>query len=460
MTTQAFPINNNQLRTMIRNPNNKYYPKEWRNSFCSNPPQYFSPAPNTDGVRRPKLFYPFKKNSNFDYADTDYKTTEKKFTFKCKTHIEALSTENKRKANMIRTCGNKPTAMYKSMHKETLDVAKHKVIPRNRRRFNTASDHQLDSVNENKSVITNPSERPYSNFGYGNRLSSDYVRTKRNASPSPDKSIIRNSHNSSQMKSARKSEMNDTNDSPGQKAGDADGSGTKDFDQNVLDSSGNKFSLDATDNTKFIDDRFASIKNKFLDDRNSIRTTTRSNISYRIGPNKNNRLLNNKRLEYNQNLSQGERYSARKPIENIDYNENPHQVNINSWEYLQALNENKWRHQDYRIKTKAKYNMLGMRPKTGVMSSSKNRKKCLNKTMGSIDTTTDQDYSPDYNGTSNFNDKEMKIIPRHGVNKTHKGYYYEDYNAHVPRPGSGNRSYWLNTADRINQTSQYFYGAH
>jgi len=391
MSISVYPINKDQLHGMIRQPANKYQPKEWRNSFCSNPPVYFSPMPNREGVRRPKLFYPFKKNSNFDYADTDYSTTEKKFTFKNKNRIEALSCENKRKANMIRTDGFEPTKLYKKMHKDTLSVACSKIQPINRfKNENDGSEGKLDEVVNNDSILTSTSERPYSNFAYGLGLTAGYTRDKRNAQASPGR-ISLGTWNKSQTYTA-----------------DYTPEIKNKFSRNVLDSTGNKFTLNDCDNAAFVEEKFSAIKNKFLDDgRSTIRNSTRSAISYRIGGN-NERSLNGRNMDLNQNLSSVDRYSKKKPVENVDFNaEDPHKVNINNWEFNTALKDKKCVADNYRIKA-YDYNGVNLRPKTHGTPNLKVRRRVYNaKNQGQIN-YYDNDNCSQKGHTETFDDKELK----------------------------------------------------
>lgn len=385
MSISVYPINKEQLHGMIRQPANKYQPKEWRNSFCSNPPLYFSPMPNREGVRRPKLFYPFKKNSNFDYADTDYVTTEKKFTFKNKNRIEALSQENKRKANMIRTDGFKPTALYKNMHGNCLDTACTQIKPENRVKKNPDGDDdgKLDNVINNDSMLTSTSERPYSNFAYGLGLSAGYTRDKRNASPSPGRISLG---------TWNKSGMYDGPYTPEPK---------NKFERRVLDSTGNKFTLNDCDNSAFVDEKFSAIKNKFLDDgRSTIRNSTRSAISYKICSS-NDRSLNGRNMDLNQNLSSVDRYSKKKPVENIDFNQEDPRPNIKDWEYNTALKDKKLVAPNYRLKS-YDYNGVNLRPKTHGPNLKVRRRVYRPKNQGQLNYYENDSCS----ANGNFDDKD------------------------------------------------------
>ena len=112
-------------------------------------------------------------------------------------------------------------------------------------------------------------------------------------------------------------------------------------------------------------------------------------------------------MDLNQNLSSVDRYSKKKPVENIDFNqEDPHKVNINNWEYNTALKDKKCVAPNYRLKS-YDYNGVNLRPKTDAPNLKVRRRVYRTKNQGQVN-YYDNDNCSENGQKSNFDDKELK----------------------------------------------------
>lgn len=316
------------------------------------------------------MYYQDKYNLRSNTVDKQMNQTEKKFTNRLYKHLNELEDKEKDKTEMVRTNGDKLTRDYQENHLQTFDSAKKELVDKNFKAYgsegNISNEEKEGETNvmPGESNVATTDGGKYNKFNYGLGLSNNYTRVKRSPvkgrSDSANNSQFKEKHvdgkdmtqeEYDQQLEERIAEMNHRLFRTKYKVKPKVDTNLQNcynmYDNNSHNGECRKESPNSAlrHNRAFEENiPYYPIKNKFLDAKPMV--TQKFSTSRRSSK---ERLLGNKSVAVNPNLSSGERYSMPKPIENIDFNneENPKRT-INEYEKLQKLNDRTWK--DWRSK--------------------------------------------------------------------------------------------------------------